>query len=184
MFRLGFRRHWWQGCQVVHADWRMREEGESSQPDVMPFLRGRSEFQCSLWRQDQDRSVEMWSRYRTLWQWVVVLYIKNRLDCYCSKLATTRRFLGGDLHLRPLLPNKDVPSVGCLLDHITDLSYGASHTHRLCLTPELALFDISSTLLFGSQSLSGLPNDFLLRTYLNIHSPTIDCAIASTTEVC
>lgn len=161
----------------------MRKERKCCQPDIVSFLCRRCKFQCPLRCQDQDRPIEVLPCHCSLGHGIVIFYVEDRLDCHCLKLAITQTRWLSYSHLRPLLPSREVPSVGCLLDHITDLSYGANHTHRLCLTPELALFDISSTLLLGSQSLSSLPNDFLLRTYLNIHSPTIDCAIASTTEV-
>lgn len=95
--------------------------------------------------------------------------------------------MSSNLHFLPLLPPINAePDVGCLLLHITARSYGANHTHRLCRTPLLVtLAEISSILLLASQSgLSVMPKDFLLRTYLYIHSPTIVCAIESTTDVC
>lgn len=78
-----------------------------------------------------------------------------------------------DLRLRPVLPNKALPDTGCLLLQSIDLSYGASHTQRLW----------RSLLLSSFPWLSGMLNDFPRRTYFNIHSPTIVCAIASTTPV-
>jgi hypothetical protein len=81
------------------------------------------------------------------------------------------RVRGINLHLRPVFPNKALPEDGCLLLQRIARSYGATQTHRLCLS---LLF---SSLCAPSPTL----NDFLLRTYLYIHSPTMVWAIASTT---
>jgi hypothetical protein len=79
-----------------------------------------------------------------------------------------------DSHFRPDLPSSALPLEGCLLLQRIARSYGASHTQRLCRSL------LESSLLTLSFP---MPNDFLRRTYLNIHSPTIVCAMAPTTPV-
>lgn len=95
------------------------------------------------------------------------------------------------VNFRPVLPSNAGPLVGCLLLHMTARSYGANHTQRLCRAPLLVMLADTSSALRPSPQLSlpsppppPTPNDFRRRTYLNIHSPTIVCAIASTTLVC
>lgn len=71
-------------------------------------------------------------------------------------------------NLRPDLPSNALPEAGCLLLHRIDRSYGASQTQRLWRSLPLSLVSVT-------------PNDLRRRTYLNIHSPTMVCAMASTT---
>jgi hypothetical protein len=68
-----------------------------------------------------------------------------------------------DLRLRPDLPIKALPDEGCLLLHRMARSYGASQTHLLCRSVPLSSLPLDSPTL----------NDLRLRTYLNIHSPTM-----------
>jgi hypothetical protein len=151
----------------------------------MPLLGCGREFESPLRCQDEDRPVETWSTQCSLRHGVVIFHIEHRFDGHYALSVLSEDHSENDLRFRPLFPIKAVPEVGCLLLHITARSYGASQTQRLWRTPLLVTFcEISSTLLLGSQSaLSVTPKDFLLLTYLYIHSPTMVCAMESTTEV-
>lgn len=146
------------------------------------------EFQCSLRCEDQNGAVELALWTGALRQRVVVFDVEDGLNCDCwlisYHLPRAKRRI--NLHFRPLLPSNAGPLVGCLLLHIIARSYGANQTHLLCLTPLLVIFADTSSAFRPSQFSFGseeFPNDFR-RTYLNIHSPIIVCAIASTTLVC
>lgn len=145
------------------------------------------EFQCSLRCENQNGPIELALGTGSLGQRIVVFDVQDGLNRDCWPISYhPPRAKRINLHFRPLLPSNAGPLVGCLLLHIIARSYGANQTHLLCLTPLFVILADTSSAFRPSQFSFGseeFPND-LRRTYLNIHSPIIVCAIASTTLVC
>lgn len=63
----------------------MAQEGQSRKPNIMPFHACRGEFQGSLRRENQNRTIELTLGTGSLGERVVVLDIQNGLNGNCSQ---------------------------------------------------------------------------------------------------
>lgn len=66
--------------EVVHALSRMAEERQSRQPDVVPLGGHCGKFECTLWCQDENGSIEGGSKATALGHRGVIFHVKDRLN--------------------------------------------------------------------------------------------------------
>jgi hypothetical protein len=74
----------WSAGKAIRFQSGIAEEGESGEPNLMPFSVARGEFQGSLWRQNENRPIKHGQRIGVLWHGRVVLDINHRLDGDCA----------------------------------------------------------------------------------------------------